>query len=352
MNGSTAPPAVVLSGPGAEHLIAPSDHPVLDRRYLVLHDQRTKATFVILRAPAAGRWTLSSPPGSASITAVHFATSLPPVSVKAHVSRNRQAAAAHLHHRSDPGPNGPVPRAGRQVAQHDRPGERRRARDDQLRARARPPWHAPHRRDRGTERATTDRAQRCELCRAWTQATRAIRAPARGPNRQLTKPHLATCAGGLGLRGHNPTSDGRAISTIVPTPRYTLLGVASLTTARAAVRSLDAHHRGPSASISVRAVKQRRSPHHQRAPMPAADPTSSRSTTTWTRRCDDETRQSCNANRSDARRRGGGLLWRLTLTCEPTKSSQYDRCRYGTGEDRRDQGRQRNTPGPVKAGPA
>ena len=57
------------------------------------------------------------------------------------------------------------------------------------------------------------------------------------------------------------TSDGRAISTIVPTPRFTLLGVASLTTARAAVRALDAHRRGPSASISVRAAKQRRSPH-------------------------------------------------------------------------------------------
>jgi hypothetical protein len=51
-----------------------------------LHDQRTKATFVILRAPAAGRWTLSSQAGSASITGVHSATSLPPVSVKARVA--------------------------------------------------------------------------------------------------------------------------------------------------------------------------------------------------------------------------------------------------------------------------
>ena len=49
----------------------------------------------------------------------------------------------------------------------------------------------------------------------------------------------------------------------VQTPRFTLLGVASLTTARAAVRSLADHRRGPSASISVRAATQRRSPHEQ-----------------------------------------------------------------------------------------
>ena len=138
VNGSTAPPAVVLSGPGGEHLIAPSDHPVLDRRYLVLHDQRTKATFVILRAPAAGRWTLSSPPGSASITAVHFATSLPPVSVKAHVAGTGRRRRLTYTIARIPGQTVRFLERGAKSLSVIGRVNARRARDDPVRARARP----------------------------------------------------------------------------------------------------------------------------------------------------------------------------------------------------------------------
>jgi sugar lactone lactonase YvrE len=85
VTGGGAPPAVALVGPRGQRLLAPADHPVSDAGEVVLHDPTTNNTFVIVHAPQAGRWTVTPLPGSAPITAVRFATTLPDVSVHARV---------------------------------------------------------------------------------------------------------------------------------------------------------------------------------------------------------------------------------------------------------------------------
>jgi hypothetical protein len=261
VSGDTAPPAVVLSGPGGEQLIVPSDHPVLGRRYLVLHDPTTKATFVILRAPAAGRWTLSPQPGSASITGVHFATSLPPVSVKARVAgtgRRRRLTYS-------------ITRIPGQTVRFLERGAKSLSMIGQVNTGGRGTIRfAPASGPRGTRHIVAIVEQygrpRTELTVASYVAPgprrlvrpRRLRAARTGASLKLTwRPVAGAWAYAITIR----TSDGRAISTVVPTPRFTLLGVASTTTARAAVRSLDAHQRGPWASISIRAAMHPRGAH-------------------------------------------------------------------------------------------
>jgi hypothetical protein len=98
VTGAGAPPAVALAGPGGQRLVAPADHPVSDAREVVLHDPSTNNTFVIIHAPAMGRWTVTEMPGSAPITGVRYATTLPEVSVRARVTGvgHRRAVAYRI----------------------------------------------------------------------------------------------------------------------------------------------------------------------------------------------------------------------------------------------------------------
>jgi hypothetical protein len=86
VTGAGAPPAVALAGPHGERLSAPADRLVESVREVVLHDARTDTTFVVIHAPAPGRWTVAAEPGSPAITAVRYATRLPDVSIHASVT--------------------------------------------------------------------------------------------------------------------------------------------------------------------------------------------------------------------------------------------------------------------------
>jgi hypothetical protein len=98
VTGAGAPPAVALGGPRGQRLLAPGDHQVSDAHEVVLHDPSTNDTFVVVHAPAAGRWTVTALPGSAAITGVRYATTLPDVSVRARVTGvgHRRAVAYRI----------------------------------------------------------------------------------------------------------------------------------------------------------------------------------------------------------------------------------------------------------------
>ncbi len=101
VDGAGAAPAVTLNGPGGARVDVPATGVVRDARAAVLHAGTT--TFAILRAPAAGRWTVAPQAGSAPIARVRAATSLPPVRVRARVTGRGRADVLAYRVRRIPG---------------------------------------------------------------------------------------------------------------------------------------------------------------------------------------------------------------------------------------------------------
>jgi virginiamycin B lyase len=147
--GAGAPPALALDGPRGQRFVAPGDHPVSDAHEAVLHDPRTNNTFVVVHAPAAGRWTVTALPGSAPITGVRYATRLPDVSVRAGVTGagRRRGRVPHSPH---PRTDHDAVRARPRMGAADRARRRWRIRPDRVRSRAGAERTAP---DRGRGRA-------------------------------------------------------------------------------------------------------------------------------------------------------------------------------------------------------
>jgi hypothetical protein len=99
--GETAPPKVVLEGPGGERVETPpeADGKVLDKRFLLFQNPDDRTTYVAINRPSAGVWKASVAGGAAvtprldmraaqssPIADVQVARGLPQPSVKARVS--------------------------------------------------------------------------------------------------------------------------------------------------------------------------------------------------------------------------------------------------------------------------
>ena len=91
VSGADAPPSVTLTGPSGA--AAP----------LVLRDEASRTTYLAVAAPRAGRWRLTTEPGSSAVTAVRRGDGLPEPSVKARVSGRGRARTLHWTLRALPG---------------------------------------------------------------------------------------------------------------------------------------------------------------------------------------------------------------------------------------------------------
>ena len=85
LNGAGGPPAVVVTAPDGRQIASvPTPDGVVDARTLLVQDPDTSATYLIVDAPARGRWTIAPQAGPA-IAAVATAAPLPRVRVRARV---------------------------------------------------------------------------------------------------------------------------------------------------------------------------------------------------------------------------------------------------------------------------
>jgi Tol biopolymer transport system component len=87
--GDTAPPQLVLNGPGGRAVTTPAadQPPIVTSAVTVLRDPATKTTYVGLADGGDGAWTITTQAGSARLTAVDTATVLPAPKVAATVVR-------------------------------------------------------------------------------------------------------------------------------------------------------------------------------------------------------------------------------------------------------------------------
>jgi Tol biopolymer transport system component len=88
LSGDTAPPQVVLTGPGGRTVTTPAadQPPLVSRDVAVLRDPATNTTYVGLSDGGGGAWTIAARPGSAALTGVASADVLPAPKVAAKVA--------------------------------------------------------------------------------------------------------------------------------------------------------------------------------------------------------------------------------------------------------------------------
>ena len=85
VTGAGAPPSVLLTAPNGQQ-VTPSTNPAVASAALALPSPKSDQTLVLLRAPAAGNWSVTPAAGSSAITAVNMgAGQLPPV-ITGHVT--------------------------------------------------------------------------------------------------------------------------------------------------------------------------------------------------------------------------------------------------------------------------
>jgi hypothetical protein len=86
--GEGASPKVVVSGPGGARVATPpGPGGVSTKEAMLVQDSDANVTYVSLFSPAPGRWTVTTPDGSAPPARIRFARGLPPVKIAAHVRR-------------------------------------------------------------------------------------------------------------------------------------------------------------------------------------------------------------------------------------------------------------------------
>ncbi|MFL5845078.1 MAG: PKD domain-containing protein [Solirubrobacteraceae bacterium] len=86
--GSTAPPQITLAGPKSRKIVGtPSGLVVRKKDYTLLHDPKTKTTYVVLLGPPKGKWTVSVPEGSSPVLSATLTPGLAEPSVTAKVSK-------------------------------------------------------------------------------------------------------------------------------------------------------------------------------------------------------------------------------------------------------------------------
>jgi hypothetical protein len=86
VEGTTAPPKLVITGPGGRRIVSPSEPGAIeDGRYVIAEDAEERATHVLIVEPQAGTWTLETQPGSSPIADVRRAETAEPPTVVAGV---------------------------------------------------------------------------------------------------------------------------------------------------------------------------------------------------------------------------------------------------------------------------
>jgi hypothetical protein len=87
VRGALDAPKVTLTGPHGETLVTPDTAGTFaDARFALLRQPQSKTTFIGIRHPAAGTWTVTTQPGSAPVTDIASANGLPAPAIRARVS--------------------------------------------------------------------------------------------------------------------------------------------------------------------------------------------------------------------------------------------------------------------------
>jgi hypothetical protein len=89
VTGASDAPRVTLTGPHGEQIVTPDDR-AFDAKYAVIRYPDEHVTYIALKKPAAGTWTVTQQAGSAAVTDLATAAGLPQPSVKATVSGSGQ----------------------------------------------------------------------------------------------------------------------------------------------------------------------------------------------------------------------------------------------------------------------
>ena len=82
VEGETAPPKLVITGPGGRRIVSPSEAGAIeDGRYVIVEDPAERVTHVLNVEPRGGSWTLETQPGSSPIADVRRADTAEPPTV-------------------------------------------------------------------------------------------------------------------------------------------------------------------------------------------------------------------------------------------------------------------------------
>ncbi len=102
LNGASGPPGVRVRGPGGVSITGTRAHPRVHHGNALVLVTKTGATYVVVKHPAAGRWTLTNL-GPVAIRQIREAYGLPKPVVHAHVSGRGQAQTLSWRLRPIPG---------------------------------------------------------------------------------------------------------------------------------------------------------------------------------------------------------------------------------------------------------
>ena len=115
VRGADDAPRVTLTGPNGERVVTPDTADVFaDGRFALLRQPQSRTTFIGVRHPAAGTWTVTTQPGSASVTDVASAEGLPAPAIRGRVTG--AGAVRTLRYRATPS------RASRSASSNAVPG--------------------------------------------------------------------------------------------------------------------------------------------------------------------------------------------------------------------------------------
>jgi hypothetical protein len=104
VRGSTDAPMVTLNGPHGERLVTPTTgNTFFDKRFALLRQPETKTTYIGIKHPSAGTWTVTTQAGSSPITELVSANGLAPPQISARVRRGGTADILAYHAKPEPG---------------------------------------------------------------------------------------------------------------------------------------------------------------------------------------------------------------------------------------------------------
>jgi hypothetical protein len=100
VEGRTAPPKLVIRGPGGRRIVSPSEDGQIEKgRYAIAEEPAERATHVVIARPRAGRWTIEAQRGSSAIADVGLAETDEPPTVQAAVGgRGRKRVLGYAYH--------------------------------------------------------------------------------------------------------------------------------------------------------------------------------------------------------------------------------------------------------------
>jgi hypothetical protein len=91
VEGTTAPPKLVITGPDGRRIVSPSEAAdIVDGSHVIVEEPEERATHVLIVKPRAGTWTVDTQPGSSPIADVRRADSDDPATVVARVGGRGQ----------------------------------------------------------------------------------------------------------------------------------------------------------------------------------------------------------------------------------------------------------------------